>query len=348
MNDRDPVDVFIERLPKAELHCHLEGSIPPSLLLEFADRNGVDLPYSTVSAVREALDFEDLPAFIDFFNRATSVLQQPADFTDLVLAIAELSATQNIRYRELTFSFGYYDDSVDWDDVIAGLAAGRRRAAEEYGVEINFVAGIVRTNGPEQTSAVVERANDSRDRAGITTIGMGGKEGGHPAHRHEPAYWRARELAFHRIAHAGEAVGPSSVWDALCSLGIERIDHGVRAIEDDILLEYLAEEEIPLTVCPVSNVELNIYEEMADHPICALMEAGVPVSINADDPALFRATLVDNYREVASAFDLGPADIKRLARNSFEHSFLPEQERRDYLQELDRVSAQLRSDLSVE
>ncbi|MFT4947135.1 MAG: adenosine deaminase, partial [Natronomonas sp.] len=294
--------------------------------------------------VREALDFENLPAFINFLNRATNVLRQPADFTDLVLTIAERSAAQNIRYRELTFSYGYYDDAVDWEDVIAGLAEGRRRAAEEYGVEINFVAGLVRTNDPERTTAIVERANDSRDRAGITTIGMGGKEGGHPAHRHEPAYRRARELDFHRIAHAGEAVGPASVWDALCSLDIERIDHGVRAIEDDILLDYLAKEEIPLTVCPISNVELDIYEEMRDHPIVALMKAGVPVSINADDPALFEATLVDNYRAVADTFDLGPGDIKRLARNSFEHSFLAETDYEQCLRDLDRVSTELRDE----
>jgi len=344
MDDRDAVATFVETVPKAELHCHLVGSIRPELLVEIARRNGIEIPYGTVAEARAALDFDGLADFIDFYNTAATVLRTPADFRDAVVDLAERSRRQSIRYRELTFSFGYYHDSVRWSDVVEGLAEGRRRASDEYGVETRYVAGIDRSNAPETGISVVERAAESRGTIPIEAIGMGGPEPGNPAHRHSEAYELADEYDFGLLAHAGEAAGPGSVWDALAALSVDRVDHGVRAIEDEILVEYLAREAVPLTVCPLSNVALGVYPSVDDHPVFELLEAGIPVTIHSDDPGLFQADLVENYRAVAAAGELGLDDVEALARASFECSYLPAERRQPYLEEIEETAAQFRAD----
>jgi adenosine deaminase len=339
---------FVEALPMAELHCHLEGAIRPATVIDLAEQHGIDLPFEDVAGAENYYDFDDLAGFLEVFDLACSTLRTPADFERVTVELAADAARQSIPYREVFFTYAYHDRrGVPWADVVEGIAAGRRRAREEYDVELRFIADIDRRIDPAAGVELVERADEARAAAGIVGIGLDSQEQGFPAHRHAPAFDRAAELDFARVAHAGEDVGPASVWDALLALDVDRIDHGVRAAEDPILVEYLDREAIPLTTCPVSNVALEVYDEMGDHPIGPLFDRGLHVTVNSDDPALFLADLEENFERVAATFDLTPTDIVTLARRSFEDSFLPQSETERYLDRVDAAETRLRSELDL-
>jgi len=301
---------FVEQLPKAEIHVHLEGAIQPATVIDLADRNDVDLPFETVEEAREYYEFDGLAEFLEVFALACSTLQTPADFERVTVDLAADAARQNIPYREVFFTYAYHESrGVPWETVVEGIASGREIAREE---------------------------------ASILGIGLDSQEQGYPAHRHQPAFDRAGELGFKRLAHAGEDVGPGSVWDALVALDVDRIDHGVRSVEDEILLEYLDHEAVPLTTCPVSNVALDVYPEIADHPIGEFLDRGLNVSINSDDPPMFHADLTENFKRVTSTFDLSTDEIVTLARNSFEATFIRDGKKQMYLDELEETAASLR------
>ena len=255
------------------------------------------------------------------------------------------AARQNITYREVFFSYeAHRNRGIPWETVIEGIAAGRAQIKERYGVEMWFIADMDRTADPEASLQMVELAQHSRNKAGIIGVGMDSKEAYHPASRHQIGFERAKELGLRLVAHAGEDAGAESVWDAL-SMGVERIDHGVRSIEDNKLLQRLVEMQIPLTVCPVSNVQLKIFPNMASHPIKQLMDAGVFVTINSDDPPMFHADVVDNYLQVADTFNLTVDDVEKLARNSFIAAFMDSATSFDYLQQFRDKVSQLRTEL---
>jgi adenine deaminase len=337
---------LIVRLPKAELHCHLEGAIQPGTLLKLAARHGIDLPFTDEAGAREFYEFSSLNQFLGIFALASSTLKTAADFETITLDLGADAARQGIPYREVFFTYAYHQRrGIPWDEVVSGIAAGRSKAREQFGVEMWFIADIDRTIDPADGVRTVEMVSASREKAGIIGIGLDSQEIGYPAKRQQPAYQRAEELHLHRVAHAGEDVGPESVWDAIESLHVERVDHGVRSIEDDKLVAYLAQAQLPLTVCPLSNVALKVYPSLADHPVKRLYDRGVLVTVNSDDPPMFHTDLLDNYVAVADTFNLTPGDVERLARNSFAASFMDDAAKAAALQRFDAEAAKLRSEL---
>lgn len=336
---------FIQRIPKAELHCHLEGSIQPATLLKLAARHEIELPFEDEEGAKKFYEFENLNQFIDIYSIACSTLKTAEDFLTITVELGADAARQNITYREVFFTYDFHDRrGIPWETVMEGITAGRRESQERYGVEMYFIADMDRTTDPESSLRMVELAHLSREQAGIIGIGMDSKEAGYPANRHKVAFDRGKELGFRLVAHAGEDAGPESVWDAL-DMGVERIDHGVRSIEDQSLIDRLVKSQIPLTVCPVSNIALKVFPNMAAHPIKRLMDAGVKVTINSDDPPMFHANVVDNYIQVADTFNLTADDMEKLARNSFEATFMDDATSSDYLKEFTSKVSSLRTEL---
>ena len=336
---------FIERIPKAELHCHLEGSIQPATLLELAARHGIELPFDDEEGAWEFYEFTSLNQFLEIFALACGTLRTAEDFETITVDLGADAQRLNIEHREVFFTYAYHDRrNIPWEAVIEGVASGRRISKERYGVEMSFIADIDRTIDPAAGVKLVEMAHASRDTAGIIGIGLDSQEIGYPATRHGPAYKRAQELGLRLVAHAGEDVGPESVWQAL-DLGVERIDHGVRSIEDQKLIDYLVEKQIPLTVCPVSNVALKVFPEMSAHPLKKLYDAGVMVTINSDDPPMFHTDLTNDYLQVADTFDLTADDVETLACNSFAASFVDSGTKDRYLERFDAAQAGLRAEL---
>jgi adenosine deaminase len=328
---------YIERIPKTELHCHLEGSIQPATLLKLAARHGIELPFADEAGARKFYEFTSLNQFLEIFALACSTLKTRADFEAITLDLGADAAKQGIPYREVFFTYAYHDRrGIPWEEVISGIATGREKAKQQYNVEMWFIADIDRTIDPQDGVRLTEMAYASREQAGIIGIGLDSQEIDFPAMRHKPAFDLAKQLGLHRVAHAGEDVGPESVWDALNSLNVERIDHGVRSIDDPGLVKHLAANQIPLTVCPLSNVELKVYPNLAAHPVRRLTEAGVLVMLNSDDPPMFHCNVLDNYFAVAETFNLSKADINQYARNSFKAAFLPEERKLQYLAHLEQ------------
>ena len=337
---------FIQRIPKAELHCHLEGSIQPRTLIELAGRHDIELPFDDEEGAAKFYEFTSLNQFLGIFALACGTLRTAEDFETITADLGADAKRQNIPYREVFFTYAYHDRrDVPWEAVVEGLASGRKINKEQHGVEMWFIADIDRTIDPEDGVRLVEMAHKSRDQAGIIGIGLDSQEIDYPARRHKPAFGRAAELGFRRVAHAGEDVGPESVWDALESLGVQRIDHGVRSIDDPKLVRHLVETQIPLTCCPVSNIALKVFPDMASHPIKRLMDAGVFVTVNSDDPPMFHTDVVNDYVQVADTFSLTAKDVEKLARNSFQATFLDTAAKARYLAQFDAEVANLRSEL---
>jgi len=339
----DPkLKLLIENMPKTELHCHLEGSIQPATLLKLAARHAIELPFSDEEGARKFYEFTSLNQFLGIFALACSTLQTAEDFETITVDLGADAARQGIPYREVFFTYAYHDRrGIPWDEVVRGLASGRERVKKEFNVEMWFIADLDRTIDPQDGLRTVEMAHASRNQAGIIGVGLDSQEIGYPAKRQQPAFQRARQLGLHRVAHAGEDVGPESVWDAIQSLEVERIDHGVRSIDDPELVKFLAEKQIPLTVCPLSNIELKVYPSLAAHPIKKLYDAGVLVTLNSDDPPMFHCDVLDNYFGVAETFDLRREEIVQLGRNSFQAAFLSEPARAAYLQRFDDAVSKL-------
>jgi adenosine deaminase len=337
---------FIKRIPKAELHCHLEGSIQPRTLIKLAGRHGIELPFHDEAGAWEFYEFTSLNQFLEIFALACGTLRTAEDFETITIDLGQDAAHQNILYREVFFTQAYHDRrGIPWEEVIDGIASGRRINQEKYGVEMWFIADIDRTVEPDEGVRLVELAYNAREKAGIIGIGLDSQEIGYPAGRHKPAYDRAKELGLKKVAHAGEDVGPESVWDAIKTLGVHRIDHGVRSIDDEELVKHLVQTQIPLTVCPVSNIALKVYPDMKSHPIKKLLDAGVKVTINSDDPPMFHSDVVDNYLQIADAFDLSEQDIVKLARNGFEAAFIDDETKSRYLRAFESEASRLQAEL---
>jgi adenosine deaminase len=340
------LEEYIRRLPKAELHCHLEGAIQPATLITLAARNDIPLPFSDEQGAAEFYEFTSLNQFLGIFALACGTLLTAADFETITLDLAADAAAQGITYREVFFTYAYHERrNIPWGEVVTGIASGREKGRAQYGVDMAFIADIDRTISPEDGLRLVEMAGADRDVAPILGIGLDSQEIDYPAHRHKPAFDLAIRLGLHRVAHAGEDAGPESVWDALDALHVERIDHGVRSIDSQLLLERLAKTHVPLTVCPLSNIALKVYPTLADHPFDRLREAGVFVTINSDDPPMFHSNVIDNYVAVADTFGYGPAEIRSIARNSFSGSFLDADAKTASLARFDAEAERLEAEL---
>ena len=330
MPNPDPRAALIDRLPKAELHLHIEGSLEPGLLFELARRNGVAIPYASVDEVRAAYSFSNLQDFLDIYYRGMSVLLTEQDFFDLTWAYLERAAADNVRHVEIFFDpQGHTQRGVGFTTVLNGIEAALKRAEADLGITYRLIMCFLRHLSEEDAFATLALAEPHLLR--IHGVGLDSSELGHPPSKFARVFARARELGLHVTAHAGEEGPPAYVWEALDLLKVERIDHGNRALEDPALTARIASEQLTLTVCPLSNLRLCVIDELALSPVRRMLDAGLKVTINSDDPAYFGGYVNDNFHAVANALDLSEADIVQLARNSFTGSFLPPAEQARHL-----------------
>jgi len=311
---------FVAGLPKAELHLHIEGTLEPELAFELATRNGVRLPFADVTELRRAQDFGDLQSFLDLYYACMAVLRTAEDFHDLAAAYLSRARADGVVRAEVFFDPQEHTTrGVPLSEVVSGLSSAAIESAAAGGPEVALIACVVRHRGPDAALETVQSLEPHRGT--IVGVGLDSTELGHPPRLFAPAFAAAAELGFRRVAHAGEEGPPAYVWEAIDVLGVERVDHGIRCIEDAALVRRLAAEGTPLTVCPLSNVRLRAVPDLAGHPLPRLLDAGVRVTINSDDPAYFGGYVADNYVAVAETFGLSEADLAALARASLEASF---------------------------
>ena len=329
---------YLQAAPKAELHIHLEGAIQPKTVLALAQLNKITLPIKTVEELRQRFIYRDFDHFVETFLMITSCLKTREDYEQIVYELGAEMARQNVRYAEVTVTPStHHLLGVSHDVYFAGMQQGRARVYKDFNVEINWIFNIVRKwSDPTRTqpmadyvtSVAIEGKND-----GVVALGLAGSEAGWPPEPFAPWFERARNAGLHSAPHAGEMAGPKSIWGALSALGAERIAHGVRAIEDPKLVDYLAQHHIPLDISPTSNIYLGVYPNYAAHPLRQLYEAGIPITISTDDPPLFETTLNEEVLRLATQFDLDIPAIDEILLNGIRYSFLTELRR----QELEEV-----------
>jgi adenosine deaminase len=294
----------------------------PELIFELAARHQMDLPYASLDDLRARYSFADLQSFLDLYYANNAVLRSADDFAELMLAYLRRAAAGGVRHAEVFFDpQAHLTRGVPLSEVVDGLLEGSRRGETETGTTSALIACFLRDRSEDEALAVLEELLAIS--APVIGVGLDSTEVGNPPSKFASVFARAAEASLHRVAHAGEEGGPEYVTDALDLLGVERVDHGVRAVEDPVLLRRLADERVPLTVCPLSNVRLKGVASLADHVLPRLVEAGLVVTINSDDPSYFGGYVEDNYAAVATQFGFGEAEAAQLARNSVEASFLP-------------------------
>jgi adenosine deaminase len=315
-------------LPKAELHLHIEGTLEPELAFALAERNAVDLPYAGPEELRAAYAFSDLQSFLDLYYQLMGVLRTEQDFTDLAEAYLARAAEQGVRHAEIFFDpQAHTARGVELSAVVRGLTAALDAAPERHGISTRLILCFLRDQPAESALDTFEAARPWFGTA-VHGIGLDSAEVGNPPALFREVYDRARDAGLHLVAHAGEEGGPEYVREALEVLGVERIDHGIRSLEDPQLVKELVERAVPLTVCPFSNVRLRCVDTLAEHPLPAMLEAGLMVTVNSDDPSYFGGYVEDNFAGVRSALRLTDEQLRQLARNSFAASFLENDEPR--------------------
>ena len=324
----------IASLPKVELHLHIEGSLEPELMFELAARNGVRLPWDSIEAVREAYQFSDLQSFLDIYYAGASVLITEQDFYDLTWAYLERCRSDKVRHTEIFFDPQTHTErGIAFDTVVRGISRALDDGREQLGISSRLILCFLRHLPAEAAMATLEQALPWRER--IIGVGLDSSEQGHPPEKFKAVFDRAREEGFLTVAHAGEEGPADYIRQALDLLKVRRIDHGVRCVEDPELVTRLAAEQIPLTVCPLSNVKLCVFERLQDHNLKDLLNAGVCVTINSDDPAYFGGYIGENFSATAEALELGLDDLEKLARNAVQAAFLDARRREDLMIEID-------------
>ena len=314
-------------MPKTELHLHIEGSLEPEMAFALAARNGITLPYADSQALRRAYDFGDLQSFLDLYYQGAGVLQAEQDFYDLARAYLAQAATNNVVHAEIFFDPQTHTArGVAIDTVIRGLARACADARRERGTSSALILCFLRHLSEREAFETLEAALPFRDQ--FIGVGLDSSELGHPPEKFARVFARCRELGLHIVAHAGEEGPPAYIWGALDILKAERIDHGVQAVNDAALMQRLAAERIPLTVCPLSNQKLQVFPDLADHNMPQLLAQGLVATVNSDDPAYFGGYVNDNFVQLFAATGMGSQEAYQLAANSFEASFVP-QERKD-------------------
>jgi adenosine deaminase len=328
------------RMPKAELHIHIEGSLEPELIFALAQRNGVALPYTSVEALRAAYAFTDLQSFLDIYYAGASVLLHEQDFHDMAYAYFQRAAADHVVHAELFFDPQTHTErGVPMGTVMHGLLSACERAQRELGISSALILCFLRHLSEEAASVTLEAALPYREH--FIGVGLDSSERGHPPEKFARVFARCRELGLHVVAHAGEEGPPAYIESALDVLQVQRIDHGVRCIESPALVQRLAALRMPLTVCPLSNVKLCVYRTMAEHQLPALLEAGLCATVNSDDPAYFGGYINQNFVETFAALpQLGREQAYTLARNSFEASFVPAEQKQRWVAALDAVFAE--------
>lgn len=321
-----PYDALMS-LPKAELHLHIEGTLEPELAFELAARNGVTLPYADTEELRKAYQFEDLQSFLNLYYELMAVLRTERDFEDLANAYLARAAAQGVRHAEIFFDpQAHLARGIGMGTVVEGLWRALGRSEEQHGVSTRLILCFLRDQSAESAMETLEAARPYLDR--IIGVGLDSAEVGHPPVKFREVYEAAAALGLRRVAHAGEEGPPEYITEALDLLGVERVDHGLRCMEDPALVERLVRERIPLTLCPLSNVRLRAVDDLAGHPLPAMLDAGLVCTVNSDDPAYFGGYVGDNFDAVGKTLGLSQERLRELARNSFVASFLEDDEER--------------------
>lgn len=334
----DDLSAFITGLPKAELHLHIEGSLEPELMFALAKRNRIAIPFDSVEAVRAAYSFSRLQDFLDIYYAGADVLRTAQDFYDLADAYFARAAADGVVHAEIFFDPQTHTDrGIPFQVAAEGLLAAMRDAEGRHGLSSKLILCFLRHLDEDAAFATLKAAEPWLDR--IEGVGLDSSEVGHPPEKFARVFAAAGGLGLKRVAHAGEEGPPGYVWQALDLLDIDRLDHGNRSLEDPALVRRLAEERMTLTVCPLSNHKLCLVDDMANHPIDRMLDAGLRATINSDDPAYFGGYVADNYRAVAAARGLGKAELATLARNSFTGSFLGDDAKAAHLARLDAFVA---------
>jgi adenosine deaminase len=332
-------DALIRRLPKCELHIHIEGSLEPEMMFALARRNGIILPYPSVDALRQAYRFRNLQDFLDLYYRGMSVLITEQDFYDLAFAYLERAHADNVRHVEMFFDpQGHTARGVAFSTVVEGLHRAIVDAASKLGVQASLIMCFLRHLDEADAERMLDSALAFKDR--IVGVGLDSSEAGNPPSKFARVFGRARDAGFFLTAHAGEEGPPSYVWEALDLLGVARIDHGVRSVEDHALVGRLARDRVALTVCPLSNLRLRVVDDLARHPLRRMMDKGLMVTVNSDDPAYFGGYVNQNYRAVSDALELGRDEIATIVRNGFHAALMPASAKDKALAQVDRVLAE--------
>ena len=330
---------LLQAMPKAELHMHIEGSLEPELIFALAQRNGVQLAYDSVEALRAAYAFTDLQSFLDIYYAGASVLLHEQDFYDMARAYLDRAAADNVVHAEIFFDPQTHTErGVGMETVINGLYRACRDAQIEQGISASLILSFLRHLSEESAMQTLEAALPLRDR--FIGVGLDSSELGNPPEKFARVFARCKELGLHLVAHAGEEGPPAYIWGALDTLEVERIDHGVQSEKDEQLMQRLVREQIPLTVCPLSNLKLCVVKALAEHNLPRLLAAGLKVMINSDDPAYFGGYVNENYTQLFAATGMGAPQAYQLARNSLEASFAGEAQKAEWIERLDQTFAQ--------
>jgi adenosine deaminase len=325
---------LIQRLPKAELHLHIEGTLEPELMMLLADRNGVELPYSSVEEIREAYSFSNLQSFLDIYYAGARLLKKPQDFYDLTWAYLQRAADDNVRHIEIFFDPQTHTErGVEFAAILDGINGALQDGASRLSISFRLILCFLRHLSASEAMATLDTALPAKGK--IHAVGLDSSEVGHPPSKFTEVFDRARNEGFLTVAHAGEEGPPEYIWEALDLLKVKRIDHGVRCLEDPTLVERLVKEQVPLTVCPLSNVKLRVFDTLEQHNLKALLEKGLCATINSDDPAYFGGYIGENFARTQRALHLDKDEILTLAKNAFIASFLSDTEKTQHIAAID-------------
>ncbi|EEZ87499.1 conserved hypothetical protein [Vibrio harveyi 1DA3] len=317
------MNAFIQGLPKVELHLHIEGSLEPELLFELAQRNNIDIPYESPQALRKAYEFEDLQSFLDIYYQGANALRTEQDFYDLTWAYLERCKADNVIHTEIFFDPQTHTDrGIEFETVINGIHRAMQDGSEKLGITSQIIACFLRHLSEE--SAIETLQSIVKHKGKIVGVGLDSSELGHPPEKFKRAFQQAKEAGLLTVAHAGEEGPAQNIIDSVEMLGVSRVDHGVRCVEDASLVEALIESKMPLTVCPLSNIKLCVFDEMEQHNIVDLLRKGVAVTINSDDPAYFGGYMTDNFIAVSNAHPMTKAELAQFTINAINASFISE------------------------
>ena len=329
---------FISGLPKAELHLHIEGTFEPELMFKLAERNAIRLPFESVEALHKAYDFSELQDFLDIYYQGMNVLRTEQDFYDLTWAYLEKVSKQAVRHVEIFFDpQGHVDRGISFETALNGIHSALEHGKKKFDISFGIIMCFLRHLDEDAAFITLDSALAHKDK--IIGVGLDSSEMGHPPSKFERVFKKAREEGFHIVAHAGEEGPPAYIYEALDLLKVERIDHGNTCLEDAELVQRLVQEEIPLTVCPLSNTKLCVVDNMKNHPLPQMLDLGLKAMINSDDPAYFGGYLNENYEAVSSILGTNPEEQKEklalLAQNSFTAAFISDVQKEKLLQELE-------------
>ena len=332
------IEDYIKSIPKAELHVHIEGTLEPELLFKLAERNKIALKHQSVEELRKAYNFHNLQSFLDIYYEGAGVLQTEADFYDLTRAYLEKARSQNVLHTEIFFDPQTHTSrGIDFGVVVTGIKKALDDGNQKLGISSNLILCFLRHLSEEEAFKTLQMALPYKD--SIIGVGLDSSEKGHPPSKFEKVFAEARKEGFLTVAHAGEEGPAEYVWEAVNLLKISRIDHGNNSLHDADLVQELVGKRIPLTVCPLSNLKLKVVTEMRNHPLKKMLDAGLFVTINSDDPAYFGGYVNENFLAVAENLKLTKKEIYLLAKNSFEASFISQAEKQHFLEELGKFEA---------